>query len=294
MEPFLDVLFEGVDGQTGFLSEFEAESGISVRSLEFVEMYMDAGELFGIAMNGAEEPESELPDFGVVLRGEDIDEDNFVLSLGTASDAGSGMDFEVAGYRDYRIHVSVGDGTEGFAFSFADEDTLLLGTQDGIKAMLDVAAGAAPRISGKGVVALDSLGDRDVGIILLMPDGLPDAAKTAGDADGNPLAALGLGALTPRLTVLALSYEGPEMLVQTLEFYDGEPDAAAAREYNESTLAMVGSLFGSAEVRGLIAETKIIQEGNKVSYSLSIDEPAATAILDFLGSLVGLGLPPQE
>ena len=81
MEPLLGVLFENAGGEAGFLSEFEAETGISLSSLEFMEMYMDFGEAFEIAMSGTEDLESELPDLGVMLRGGDIDEDDFKLML---------------------------------------------------------------------------------------------------------------------------------------------------------------------------------------------------------------------
>ncbi len=282
MEPLLGLLFEGAGGEAGFLIEFEAETGISLRSLEFMEMYMDFGEAFEIAMSGAEDLESELPDLGVVFRGDDIDQDDFVSMLEQANEDEPRVDFEATGYRGYQIHVDTGEGAEGFAFSFADRDTLLLGTQDGIKAMLDVAAGAAPQISGEAVRALDSLGNRDFGMILLTPEGLPDASSESGDASGNPLAAFGLGALAPQLTVMAVRFEARVMQVQTLEFYENESMAATAKEYNEGTMAMVGSMFGSPGIQALIADTDIRQDGNRLSYTSSVDQSGMAAIMDFL------------
>ena len=289
MEPLLGLLFEGSSGEEGILSEFEAETGISLRSLEFMEMYMDLGEVFEIAMSGAEDLESELLDLGVVLRGDDIDEGGFVSMLEKASEENAGVDFESTGYRGYQIHVDAGEGTEGFAYSFADEDTLLLGTVDGIKAMLDVASGAAPQISGEGVRALDGLGDREFGLILLTPEGLPDASAETGDASGNPLAAFGLGALAPQVTVMALRFEDRVMQVRTLEFYEDESVAATAKEYNEGTMAMVGSMFGSRGIQALIAGTDIRQDGNRLFYSSSVDQSGMTALMDFLSFFTELG-----
>lgn len=289
MEPLLGLLFEGAGGEAGFLSEFEAETGIPLRSLEFMEMYMDFGEAFEIAMSGTEDLESEFPDLGVVLKGDDIDENDFVLMLEEANEEDPGVEFEATGYRGYQIHADAGEGSEGFAFSFADRDTLLLGTQDGIKAMLDVAAGAAPPISGEAVRALESLGDRDFGLILLTPEGLPDASTESGDASGNPLAAFGLGALAPQLTVMALRFEGREMQAQTLEFYEDESVAATAKEYNEGMMAMIGSMFGSPGIQALIAGTDIRQDGNRLSYTSSVDQSGMTAIMDFLSLFTELG-----
>ena len=283
------MLFEGTDGEAGFLSEFESETGISLRSLEFMEMYMDFGEVFEIAMTGAEDLQSELPDLGVVLRGNEIDQDDFLLMLEKANKEDPGLDFEATGYRGYQIHADAGEGSEGFAFSFADRDTLLLGTVDGIKAMLDVASGAAPQISGEGVRALDGLEDRDFGLILLTPEGLPDASAETGDASGNPLAAFGLGALAPQLTVMALRFEDRAMQVRTLEFYENESVAATAKEYNEGTMAMVGSMFGSPGIQALIADTDIRQDGNRLSYTSSVDQSGMTAIMDFLSFFTELG-----
>ena len=289
MEPLLGMLFGSTGGGAGFFSEFEADTGISLRSLEFMEMYADFGEVFELAMTGAEDLESELPDLGVALRGDDIDEDSFVSMHVKASEADAGVDYEVTGYRGYRIHVEVGERSEGFAFSFADRDTLLLGTQDGIKAMLDVSAGAAPQISGEAVRALDSLGDRDFGMILLTPEGLPDSSGGGGDASGNPLAAFGLGALSPQFTAMAVRIEGRAMEVRILELYDEDSVAAAAKEYNEGTMAMMGSMFGSPGLQALIADTDIRQDGNRLSYTSSVDQSGMTAILDFLSLFTELG-----
>ena len=294
MEPLLGVLFEGGTGEEGILGELEAETGISLRSLEFMEMYMDFAEVFEMAMGGAEDLESGLPDLGVVLRGDEIDEDEFVLTLEKAGEEDPGVDFEATGYRGYQIHVNAGDGSEGFAFSFADRNTLLLGTQDGIKAMLDVASGAAPQISGESVRALDGLGDRDFGMILLTPEGLPDASTETGDASGNPLAAFGLGALAPQVTVMALRFEDRVMQVRTLEFYEDESVAATAKEYNEGTMAMVGSMFGSPGIQALIADTDIRQDGNRLFYTSSMDQSGMTAIVDFLSFFTELGSAQPE
>ena len=286
MDPIMGVLFEGDGRVAGFFDEFEGETGISLRSVEFMEMYMDFGEVFEMAMDGAENSDSELPDLGVVLQGE-LDEDDLVSRLANAGDPG--QDYEATSYRGYRVYADTGEDSDSFAFAFADQDTLLFGTEDGVKAMLDVASGAASQISGEGVRALNGLGTRDFGIVLAMPEGLLDAAMESGEGNGNPLAAFGFGALAPPLTVMALRFEGRYMQVHTVEFYEDESVAAAAREYNEGTMAMVGSMFGSAEIQELIADSDISQQGNRVSYRSRVDEPGMSAILEFFSLFMALG-----
>ena len=288
MVPIIGVLFEGDGRVAGFFNDFERETGISLRSMEYMEMYMDFGEIFEMAMGGAENSDPELPDLGVVLQG-DLDEDDFVSRLENASETDPDQDYEATSYRGYRVYADTGEDSDSFAFAFADQDTLLFGTEDGVKAMLDVASGAASQISGEGVRALDGLGTRDFGIVLAMPEGLLDAAMESGEDNGNPLAAFGFGALAPPLTVMALRFEGRYMQVHTVEFYEDESVAAAAREYNEGTMAMVGSMFGSAKIQELIADSDISQDGNRVSYRSRLDEPGMSAILEFFSFFMALG-----
>ena len=292
MEPLLDLLFNGEEGVLGFFDEFESETGISLRSIEFAEMYLDLAEVFEVVLNGSEDSDADLSNdlsnLGVALRG-DLDEDDFVARLEESTAEDPGQDYETATYRGYTIYADSGENPDGFSFAFADEDTLLFGTADGVRAMIDVASGAAAQLSGEGVRALEGLGERDFGLIMVMPEGLPDAAMEGGEDNGNPLSAFGLGALAPQLTVMTLRLEGRSMGVQILEYYDQEADAAAAKEYNEGTMAMLGSMTGSADIQQLIADSEISQEGRSVSYEIRVDDSAVVAILNFLTSFMALG-----
>ena len=282
--PLREILFQGDGTVARMFSDFESETGIAIRSLEFMELYMDFEELFELAMGETENPEPGLPALGMAVRG-DLNEDDFAAQLEQAGQSDPGKSYEATAYRGYAIHTDSGGNPQSLAYSFASEDTLVFGSEAGVKAMLDVADGAAPPISGEGVRALDGLGARNLGIILSMPEGLPESAMES----ETPLAAFGFGALAPPLTVVALRFEGRNMRVHTVEFYEEESVAAAAREYNEGTMAMVGSMFGGAELQGMIADIEISLNESRVSYRGSVDESGMSAILEFLAFFMTLG-----
>ncbi len=293
VESVLGTLFDGPVAVEGFFDEFQSVTGISLRSVEYAEGFVDIGDVLEMATGVPGEAEAVLPDLGIAVR-EAISEDDLADRLTGSGKSGGDPSYELTSYRGYNLYVDAEGNRNRFVFSVVEEDTLLFGSEEGVKAMLDVASGAAPQISGEGVSALESLGARNFGLILEIPEGLLEAAAEDGDESGNPLAMLGLGGLTPELTLMALGFSDDSVQVHTAEFYEDEAVAASAKEYNEGTIAMVGSLFGSAELQELIAESVITQDGDRVSYMLSIDEPAMAAILEFLTSFVGLSAEPAQ
>lgn len=293
VESVLGTLFDGPVTVQGFFDEFQSVTGISLRSVEYAEGFVDIGDVLEMATGDPGNAEAVLPDLGIAVR-EAISEDDLANRLTGPGKLGGDPGYELTSYRGYNLYIDAGGDRNRFAFSVAEEDTLLFGSEEGVKAMLDVASGAAPQISGESVSALESLGARNFGLILEIPEGLLDVAAEGGDESGNPLAMLGLGGLTPELTLMALGFSDDSVQVHTVEFYEDEAVAASAKEYNQGTIAMVGSLFGSAELQELIAESVITQDGNRVSYMLSIDEPAMAAILEFLTPFVGLSAEPAQ
>ena len=286
VESALDLLLDGEGTVSGLFEDFQADTGIDPRSLEYLEAYADIGVVVELAIGEAEDSEPGLPELGIAVQG-DIDTDGLAARLLNANDGDPS--YEETSYRDYSLYVDARRDPDSLVFSIAEEGTLLFGTEEGVKTMLDVASGVAPQISGEDVRALEGLGNRDLGLILAIPEGLLDAATEGEDGSGNPMALLGLGGLTPEVTVMSLRFVGDSMQVHTVEIYEDDSIAASAKEYNEGTIAMVGSLFGSAEIQEMTRETEIEQEGNRVSYRLSVDESAMVAILDFIASFMALG-----
>ena len=289
----LSVLFAREVTAEGLFDELLSETGVSVGSLEFAEGYVDIGGALEMAIGGAGEPESGLPDLGIALRGA-IDGDDLASRLTGAPEAEADQDYEVTNYRGFELYIDAQRDPGSLVFSVVEEDTLLVGTEEYVEAMLDVASGAASQISGEGVRALESLGDSDLGLLLAMPEELLDAKMGDGEGSDHPMAILGLGSLTPELTVMAVNFGDDSVNINTVEFYQDESVAFAAKEYSEGIIGMMGSLFGSAELEMLFSESVITHEGNRVSYVMSVDESAMASVLHFLISLMGFGAAPVQ
>ena len=108
-------------------------------------------------------PEEDLPSpkIGVALHG-DFDEGKILGSMEEETEGEVGLEQ----HRGYSVYSGDSDQSDGFAFSVLDADTLLIGTSDGVKAMIDVAEGVVAPLSGEVIHALDALGDRHMGMIL--------------------------------------------------------------------------------------------------------------------------------
>ena len=287
LAPLLDLVLGGTEDGEGFFDEFESETGISLRSIEFVELYMDLEGALELAMEEPEGDASGLPDLGVAIRG-DLDEADFVRRLELAGREEPSQAYETVDHRGFRVHVAASGDPESFSFAFADEGTLLMGSTDGVKAMLDVASGVAPQESGEGMSTLESLGEREIGVIMSLPQ---DALQVApgGQGDLGVLGALSAGALTAPLTVVKVSLVGQSMQIESREIYANEDDAAAAKEFSEGSMAMVGAMSGSPGLQDVIAGARIVHAGRQVSYSMAVDGEAIASILEFFGMLLGMG-----
>ena len=117
---------------------------------------------------------------GAALHG-DFDEAEFLARLERAAQDDPGVEYAVEVYRGHELRVRRQLETRKAShFSFLDSDTLLIGTMEGVRAMIDVAEGAARPLSGEAVWALDALGDRDIGVILSTPPELPEEMMAQG------------------------------------------------------------------------------------------------------------------
>ncbi len=286
LAPLLDVMFGGAESEESVLDEFESETGIAIDSIESAEIYVGVEVMLQAGQANGEE-DIEPPTMGMVLRG-GLDEAEVVASLNSAMAENPDQDYESITYRGYNIYVDASGEPESFSFAFENSDTLLLGTTDAVEAMLDVASGAAPRISGEGVSALESLGDRDFGMIIAIPPGVLEAAMAEGEQDMGILGAFAPGALTASLTVMTMSLneDSDSMEIRSRQYFEEEDAAAASKEFNEGTIAMVGMMAGSPEIQNFVAGVEIEQNGLEVSYDLTLDASSITGILDFLTSFM--------
>ena len=155
-ESALDALLDGGLVPEGFFDDFESNTGVSLRSLEFAEGYVDIVEIFEMSRNGAGSSENVLPELGIAARGA-IDEDELASRLTGTSRADTGPHYEAMVYRGHNLYVDAQGKRDSLAFSVVEEDTLLFGTEEGVQAMLDVASGVAPRFQARACMPLIAL-----------------------------------------------------------------------------------------------------------------------------------------
>ena len=293
MMTFLGMLFDSVgsigSGGTGsdFLDELESKTGIDLRSVEFVEMFADLETVLEAGLSADVEEDIDSPIMGAVLRGE-LNEADFAERLRAAAEEDPEIKYEVESYRGLDLYVG-SNGNEGsFSFSFLDSGTLLFGTTDGVKAMIDVAEGDAPPLSGEGMQALDALGDRHLGVIMSTPPELLEMADEGTEDGMGMLGILDPTALSSPLTVMSFRVGDAAFEMQVRQFFEEETAAIASKEYTEGTMAMLGAMAGSPGIQDLFAGMTIGQSGLEVSYGLTISEAQIEEIVNFLFAFVAM------
>ncbi len=268
----------------------ERETGVSMRSIDSVEMFFDLESVLGtgapreLTMENA--PALKM---GAALRGE-IDEERFHASFQTASfqtpsENQSELIYEVESYRGYDLYVDASAGPNSISFGFLDSDTLLLGTSDGVKTMIDVAEGVHPPLSDDTRGKLDALGRRHMGVILETP---PESLDMASEVDPMSMGLLGMldpTALSSPLTVLRIFTSNSDIEISVRQFFEEEATAAAAKEYAEGSTAVIGLMSGSTGLQEIISGMTISQSGDEVSYNLTISEAQALEIVSLLFAL---------
>ncbi len=299
MMTFLGMLFDSIgsvgsigsggSGGTGsdFLDEFESKTGIDLRSVEFVEMFADLETVLEAGLSADVEEDIDAPIMGAVLRGE-LNEADFAERLRSAAEEDPEIKYEVESYRGLDLYVG-SNGNEGsFSFSFLDSGTLLFGTTDGVKAMIDVAEGAAPPLSGEGMQVLDALGDRHLGVIMSTPPALLEMTDEGMEDGMGMLGILDPTALSSPLTVMSFRVGDAAFEMQVGQFFEEETAAIASKEYTEGTMAMLGAMAGSPGIQDLFAGMTISQSGLEVSYGLTISEAQIEEIVNFLFAFVAM------
>ena len=82
--------------------------------------------------------------------------------------------------------------------------------------------------------------------------------------------AFGAGALTASLTVMKIELDDDSIQIQSRQYFEDEAASAAFKEFNEGTMAMVGSMSGSADIQTLVAGTQVSQSGREVTVEMTV------------------------
>ena len=290
MQPMIKLLFGGAESEGGVLEDFQNKTGISLASVDRAEVFLDLGSLSALGQDPDSVEGAGLPTLGVALRG-GVDEEEFLAKLRMATSDDSNLQYDAVDYRGYTMYADANRKPENFSYAFADEDMLVFGSIDGVEAMLDVAAGAAAPMSGSGVAALEALGDRDIGVIMVTSADAMEAFTSEGADNLGLMGLISASGVNAPLSVTKILLDGDSMRIRSVQFFDNETDAAAYKEYNEGTMALLGAMSGSAEIQSLVADAEIKQDGAEVSLDVTVDADSLTAILDFLSLMTQAGAP---
>ncbi len=280
----VELTLEGDESGEGLLAGFENESGIDPLAVEYVEAFVDLEAFLKAALSADPGEDLPAPTMGMVLHGE-FDKEGLLTRLEEEAKGEVG----VQNYRGYQLYSGDTDLSGDSVFSFLDSGTLLFGTADGVKAMIDVAEGVDAPLSAEAMQALDALGDRHLGMILSTP---PEVMQMAAEGSEYGMAMLGMldpTALSSPLTVSRVYMGDSAMEISTRQFFEEEADARASKEYSEGTMAMLGVMLDSPEIQQLVGGIAIDQNGKEVTTFLSMDEAQLGAIFGFLTGLMSLG-----
>ena len=287
MAPLLAAMLGGAEAEEGLFGEFERKTGIAISSVTRAELFMDVETVLAMGLEPKEDDTGPPPTIGVVLRG-DLDEADFASRLALAKEEDPAAEYVVDSYRGYTMYVDADEDPEKFSFAFAEADTLVLGTTDAVEQMLDVASGASQPATGVGIGALESLGDRDFGMIMVIPPEVLAATMQADPGELGLLSSFGPGALAP-LTVMKMSVDDASMVIESRQIFGDENAAAAAKEFNEGTITLMGAMSGSPELQALFGSIQIGQSGSEVTFNMALDAASVTSLLAFMELFMQLG-----
>ena len=270
--PFVSVILalggeEADGGIDDLVEDFRESTGIDLLSVTYAEMFTDIEALLdsGTAMDSSEF------DAGMALYGE-FDEQEIVASFERDDD----LEYEVSDYRGFTVYLLHDVGGDPMSVSIINAETVLIGTASSVEAMLDVADGAAPSLSGELRQALDSLGERHMGFAIELPPELLEEMMGVGSEDAMPqmglLGAMDISALTAPVNAMKVLFDddGTMHITATSLFGDSEA-ATASREYSEGVVAMFGLMTAdSPELQDFASSMEVGQSGSDVTFKMSI------------------------
>ncbi len=266
---------------------FREDSGIDLRQVNYAEMFMPLDSLLvsDISSGMSLETGLEIGDYGIALYGE-FSEDDIIATFDDGIEGTETLEYEESTYRGYDVYRFRQDPDADMAVAFASEDTLLIGSNSGVEAMLDVAAKAAPAAPGEPRQTLESLGDRHMGFAMELPPEYLDALmETAGDevlSEMGLTGALDLTALMSPVSAIKLLLSEDAMEVEAVSLFDDNAAATASKEYSEGIVAMLGAMVASPSLQELVSGMEVTQSGNSVAIEMTVTSATMEQILSFM------------
>ena len=238
------------------LDQATEEIGIDIRQISQVALFGDIART------------SEF--FGIIAQGS-FDEVALISSVRRASDSRL-VSSEYKG----RLLYSPEDDTEEFTLAILEQQILVIGTREGVQAVIDVQDGARARLSGPILDTFDDLGlglfrlavDVSAGDFLDRIPALGEIPFLGGSIDELP------GALTAlqdiRFVGLVLAQNGQIMVVRANLDFDQEDSAAALGSLLDGLLKVAGGLSPDGQVGEVLDRIEIVHEGSRLTIRLEV------------------------
>lgn len=175
--------------------DFRNETGIDLNSVRYAQVFVPADALLGLPP-GMDGDELET---GVTLYGK-FDEAEIVARSRSAGQTENGSFI----HRGHNVYFEKDEYGRTAFLGFIGSGVMVLGTESGVLAVLDAAAGDTAA-SGRAVEALESLGERDLGFAVETQRHPSEGAPSEGAPSGreNLIPETGLAGLLDRISLAA-------------------------------------------------------------------------------------------
>ena len=208
--------------------------------------------------------------FGLIVRGF-FDEEGMVAAIQQAE----GGSLSTESYKSRDLHIPQ-DDTDSFAFTLLDQETLLLGSPDAVRHVIDVQEGDLNRAEGNVNAALNDLPRGLIRMVLAVPPGA--FQNWTGVLEGFLVRQEIFGELPISLEPFnklemfgfALGQDGDTLKIQVrLDFAD-HGSASTVGEFLDGILKVAGSLIPENLLVAFLDRVQVDHSGNTLTLRLDI------------------------
>lgn len=263
------------------LMEAQEKTGIDFRQFSTVVLFGDASRI------------EEQEYFGVIAQGS-FEEDKVIAAIQRDGETV----LSPTEYKGQKIHLDV---AEDMAFSVFGRDTLVLGSNDAVRAVIDVRKGAKALSSGKVYNTFKSQGDPMIRVALAVPAEAKEELSEnlggfPGGSSGSGGPSMGLPGLQDLNIIGLVIDKNKENLIARAQLdFSNDQSAKNVGDAIDGFLKLFGGLSADPKTKGLLEKMRVTTAGPRVTVVL---EAPVSELKESIGSLWivndGLGFTPGQ
>ena len=233
-----------------------ATTGIDFRQVSQVAVFFDV---------------SRTDDFGAFIAKGTFNE----VAIVEALEGSEGGSMSTSVYKGRRVYSFDGD-TDEPSLAFLEGDILVLGTVEGVRAVIDVQEGDRRRVSGAVPDALADLGHGLLSLAVEVPsEELPDELSDLGDIPFLGESSQGLSAILEPLQDLeilglAVAQNGQILILRVNLDFASEDSASSVAKVLEGILTLATGLIPDDEIRELLENLEVTTDDNRLTVRLEV------------------------